>query len=211
MRSARPPETWNLEPGIRPGTWNEIVGAIGGLLLMTVLLAGCYQRMAENPRYDPLEPSGFFADGSSARPLPNDTVARGQLRDDAALFSGKVDGNDRDTFPFPVTREVLGRGRERFDIYCAPCHGEAGYGDGMVVQRGYSRPPSYHTDRLRQAPAGHFFDVVTNGFGAMPSYAAQVPVRDRWAIVAYIRALQLSQNARLDDVPPDERRQLGQP
>jgi mono/diheme cytochrome c family protein len=181
------------------------------LFASAVGATACYQKMAENPRYDPLEPSSFFADGSSARPLPADTVARGHLRDDPALFTGKAGGADLDQFPFPVTREVLERGRQRFNIYCAPCHGEAGYGDGMVVQRGYSRPPSFHTDRLRQAPDGHFFDVVTNGFGAMPSYAAQVPVRDRWAIVAYIRALQLSQNAKLNDVPPDARQQLGQP
>ena len=192
--------------GRRLPRWLVCVG-----LLAVSLGTGCYQRMAATPRYDPFEPSGFFADGTSARPLPADTVARGQLRDDPALFTGKVGGADVDQFPIAVTREVLQRGQQRFDIYCAPCHGRVGDGDGMIVQRGFSPPPSYHSDRLRQAPVGHFFDVITNGFGAMPSYAAQVEVRDRWAIVAYIRALQLSQNATLGDVPPEARGQLGQP
>jgi mono/diheme cytochrome c family protein len=181
------------------------------LFASAVGATACYQKMAATPRYDPLEPSSFFPDGSSARPLPTDTVARGRLADDPALFTGKVNGVDVDQFPFPITREVLDRGRERFNIYCSPCHGPAGDGDGMVVQRGFTRPPSYHIDRLRQAPVGHFFDVVTNGFGSMPSYAAQVPVRDRWAIIAYIRALQLSQHATPADVPPEARPQLGQP
>ena len=181
------------------------------LLAAALATSACYQKMAATPRYDPLEPSGFFADRSSARPLPTDTVARGRLADDPALFTGKVNGADVDQFPVPITREVLDRGQERFNIYCSPCHGPAGDGDGMVVQRGFTRPPSYHIDRLRQAPVGHFFDVVTNGFGSMPSYAAQVPVGDRWAIIAYIRALQLSQHATLDDVPPEARPQLGQP
>ena len=181
------------------------------LVAFLLLTSGCYQKMAEAPRYDPLEPSSFFADGSSARPLPTDTVPRGRLRDDQALFTGKLNGADVDQFPLPITRQDIDRGQERFDIYCAVCHGRAGYGDGMVVQRGFSRPPSFHVDRLRQAPVGHFFDVVTNGFGSMPSYAAQVPVSDRWAIIAYVRALQLSQSATLDDVPSEARARLGQP
>ena len=181
------------------------------LLAGVLATAACYQKMAESPRYDPLAPSSFFPDGSSARPLPPDTVARGHLQDDPALFTGKVDGTDVDQFPFPITRDVLLRGQDRFNIYCTPCHGWAGNGDGMVVQRGFSRPPSFHDDRLRQAPVGHFFDVMTNGFGAMPSYAAQLPVRDRWAVAAYLRALQLSQHATLDDVPPEARQQLGSP
>lgn len=184
--------------------------SVAVLAALALLATACYQKMAENPRYDPLEPSSFFADGSSARPLPADTVARGHLRDDSLLFTGKINNEPVDQFPFPITREVLLRGQERFNIYCAPCHGPTGEGDGMVVQRGFSRPPSYHSDRLRQAPVGHFFDVMTNGFGVMPSYAAQIPVRDRWAIAAYIRALQLSQHATLDDVPPDVRQQLEQ-
>ena len=182
------------------------------LLLVSALLAtACYQKMAANPRYDPLEPSDFFPDGSSARQPPADTVAVGQLRDDSLLFTGKVNGADADQLPFPVTRDVLLRGQQRFNIYCAPCHGEAGYGDGMVVRRGFPAPPSYHTDRLRQAPLGHFFDVMTNGFGRMPSYAAQIPPDDRWAIVAYIRALQLSQHAALTDLPPDVQQRLVPP
>ena len=121
-------------------------------------------------------------------------------------------GQDAARFPFPVTREVLDRGRDRFEIFCAPCHGRTGYGDGMIVRRGFVPPPSFHTDALRQAPVGHLFDVATNGLGAMPSYAAQVPVRDRWAIVAYIKALQLSQHVDVDDLPSDVRQQLeGQP
>jgi mono/diheme cytochrome c family protein len=181
------------------------------LLASVLATAACYQKMAANPRYDPLAPSNFFTDGSSARPLPTDTVARGHLQDDPALFTGKVNGTDVDQFPFPITRDGLLRGEDRFNIYCTPCHGWAGNGDGMVVQRGFTRPPSFHDDRLRQAPVGHFFDVMTNGFGAMPSYAAQIPVRDRWAIVAYLRALQLSQHATLGDVPPDAQQQLGSP
>ena len=175
------------------------------------IVVGCTQRMAAQPSYRPFQPSDLFSDGTSARPAPADTVARGHLADDAALNTGKdANGQDVTEFPIAVTRDVLERGRERFEIYCAACHGYTGEGNGMVVQRGFSTPPSYHSDRLRQAPVGHFFDVITNGFGAMPSYASQVPVDDRWAIVAYIRALQLSQNATLDDVPAEARPQLDQ-
>ena len=132
------------------------------------------------------------------------------LRDDAALFTGLVNGQEVDSFPTVVDRDMLDRGRQRFDIFCLPCHGFAGDGDGIVVQRGFSPPPSFHTERLRQAPVGHFFVVMSSGFGAMPSYAAQIAEVDRWAIVAYIRALQLSQHATIDDVPPSERRALEQ-
>jgi mono/diheme cytochrome c family protein len=186
--------------------------AAAAMLLGVVLLClGCTQKMAEQPYYRPYTPSEIFADGASARPIPQDTVARGHVADDTLLFTGKdANGQDGTQFPFPVTQQVLQRGRDRFEIYCVPCHGYTGDGDGVVVQRGFNPPPSYNTDQLRQAPVGHFFDVVTNGFGAMPSYAAQIPVQDRWAIVAYIRALQLSQNATLDDVPPDARAQLDQ-
>ena len=186
--------------------------AVAALLVgAALLMVACTQKMALQPYYRPYTPSDVFSDGSSARPLPADTVARGQVRDDSLLFTGKdSSGGDSAQFPFPVTREVLNRGRDRFEIYCVPCHGYTGDGDGLVVQRGFNPPPSYNTDRLRQAPVGHFFEVVSNGFGAMPSYAAQVPVRDRWAIIAYIRALQLSQHASLDDVPADARAQLEQ-
>ena len=177
---------------------------VGGVLIGL----GC-QRMATQPYYRPYTPSDFFADGASARPLPVDTVPRGHLVDDTLLFTGKdASGQDAQAFPFPITREVLDRGQQRFNIYCVPCHGLLGDGDGLVVQRGFNPPPSYHTDRLRQAPAGHFFDVISHGFGSMPAYADQVPVVDRWAIVAYIRALQLSQHAPADQLPPDARAQL---
>jgi hypothetical protein len=182
------------------------------LIMGAMLLAvGCTQKMALQPYNRPYTPSDVFPDRSSARPLPEDTVARGHVADDTLLLTGKdSSGQDSTVFPFPITRDVLNRGRDRYEIYCVPCHGYTGDGDGLVVQRGFNPPPSYNTDRLRQAPVGHFFDVMTNGFGAMPSYAAQVPARDRWAIVAYIRALQLSQHASLDDVPPDARAQLEQ-
>ncbi len=181
------------------------------LALCVFSIAGCYQQMANQPKLNPLDASSFFANGSSAQTLVPDTVARGQTRDDPLLFTGKVNGQDSTQFPYPVTREMVLRGQQRFNVYCAPCHGETGQGNGMVVQRGYSPPPSFHQDRLRCAPVGHFFDVITNGFGAMPSYAPQVPVVDRWAIISYIRALQLSQDAPYDSVPADQRTQLGTP
>jgi mono/diheme cytochrome c family protein len=170
--------------------------------------AGCRQDMQDQPKFIPLRPSDFFADGRSERQLVDGTVPRGYLRADDLLNTGKVGGQLADTFPFPITAEVLSRGRERFDVFCSPCHGRTGSGDGMVVRRGYKRPPSYHLDRLRQMPAGYFFDVITNGFGAMPDYRTQIPVRDRWAIVSYIRALQFSEDATIDDVPPAERAKL---
>jgi mono/diheme cytochrome c family protein len=182
------------------------------LAAAALLLAACTQKMAQQPAYRPFAASDSFADGTSARPLPTDTIARGQLNGDVTLATGKnPDGTDSTEFPITVTRAVLERGRSRFETYCTPCHGYAGDGDGMVVQRGFSPPPTFHSDRLRSAPVGHFFDVMSNGLGPMPSYASQVSAIDRWAIAAYIRALQLSQNARLDDVPPDERGQLAQP
>ena len=168
-------------------------------------LAACRQDMHDAPRYDPLEYSSVFPKGSSALPLVEGTVARGFLHEDALLYEGKVNGQPAMSFPFPITRTDLDRGEERFNIYCSPCHGRTGEGNGMVVQRGYRRPPSYHQDRLRDAPVGHFFDVITNGFGAMPDYAAQIKAEDRWAIIAYIRALQLSAHATLGDVPPADR------
>jgi mono/diheme cytochrome c family protein len=161
--------------------------------------------MHDQPKYIPLRESAFFADSRSARPLVEGTVARGQLRDDDLLYTGKVNGQDATVFPAPVTAATMARGRERFDVYCSPCHGRTGQGDGMVVLRGYRRPPSFHQDRLRSAPIGHFFDVITNGFGAMPDYASQVRTEDRWAIIAYVRALQLSEHATLADVPTADR------
>jgi len=170
--------------------------------------AACNQMMNDEPRYKPLASSDFFGDGQSARPHVEGTVARGHLRLNQAFYTGKVGGVLVAAFPVPVTPGLLARGRERFNIFCSPCHGRLGNGDGMVVERGFRSPPSYHIDRLRDAPAGHFFDVMTNGFGAMSSYASRVPVADRWAIVAYIRALQLSQHATLSDPPENERRKL---
>jgi hypothetical protein len=171
-------------------------------------VVACQQKMADQPRYKPLAKSEFFGDDRSARPLVDGTVARGQLKADEQLYTGKINGKLADTFPFPITKEVLLRGQDRFNIFCSPCHDRTGTGQGMVVQRGFRAPPSYHIDRLRQAPAGHFFDVMTHGFGIMPDYAAQVSPKDRWAIIAYIRALQLSQNAKLTDVPEAERHSL---
>jgi mono/diheme cytochrome c family protein len=167
--------------------------------------------MHDNPRYEPLEQSAFFADGRSQRPLVANTVARGQLREDEHLYTGKVNGQLANDFPVPVNEALMLRGQERFNVFCAPCHGRTGSGDGMVVRRGYRAPTSFHDARLRQAPAGYIFDVVTNGFGAMPDYATQVPVVDRWAIAAYIKALQLSQNATVNDVPADRRGDLDKP
>lgn len=161
--------------------------------------------MHDQPKYVPLRASAFFDDGRSARPVLAGTVARGQLRDDSLMHTGKIDGADATIFPFQVDARVMSRGQERFNIFCSPCHGRTGQGDGMVVQRGYRRPPSYHQDRLRDAAVGHFFDVMTNGFGAMPDYAAQIKSEDRWAIAAYIRALQLSEHATLADVPAADR------
>jgi mono/diheme cytochrome c family protein len=175
------------------------------LTLIAIALTSCRQDMHDQPKYIPLRASTFFADSRSARPIVEGTVARGHLRDDELTYTGKVNGQDSTVFPAPVDAAMMARGRERFDIYCSPCHGRTGQGDGMIVRRGYRHPPSFHQDRLRTAPVGHFFDVITNGFGAMPDYATQIRAEDRWAIIAYLRALQLSENATLADVPPSER------
>ncbi|HSK71060.1 MAG TPA: cytochrome c [Pyrinomonadaceae bacterium] len=188
--------------------------------LLPFALIGCRYDMQDTPRYEVYEKSDFFADNRASRDLPEGTVPRGFLRDNKAFYTGKREnaggattsapvqtttdaaGNTLvtsfpdaiDEFPVPVTEELINRGQERYNIYCSVCHGPTGRGDGMVVRRGYYQPPTYHDDRLRNAPVGHFFDVITNGWGRMNSYAGQVPVADRWAIVAYIRALQISQN-----------------
>jgi len=181
------------------------------VLAMSVALAACRQDMHDAPRYEALEASPFFSNGSSARTLVANTVPRGYLREDELLYTGKVAGQFANTFPMAVTADVMARGQERFNVFCAPCHGRSGVGNGMIVQRGFRQPPSYGEQRLRDAPAGYFFDVMTNGFGAMQDYSAQVPVADRWAIVAYIRALQLSMNATVADVPADRRADLDRP
>jgi len=176
--------------------------------------------MHDQPKFVPLRESTFFSDARSARPIVAGTVARGQLHEDSLLYTGKVNGpggpgspgsSDATLFPFAIDEKVIARGRERYDIYCAPCHGRTGVGDGMIVRRGYRRPPTFHQDRLREAPVGHFFDVITNGFGAMPDYATQIRAEDRWAIIAYVRALQLSEHAAIGDVPPDRRGELDRP
>ena len=187
-------------------TWRAL--APGAAVVCALLLGACRQDMQVQPKILPLAESQFFEDGRSARPVVAGTVARGQLRTDELLFTGKSNGADAAQFPFAITRQDLERGRERYNIYCSPCHGASGDGQGMIVQRGFPPPPSYHIDRLRQAPAGHFFDVITNGYGAMFSYASRVNPQDRWRIVAYIRALQLSQNGSLADVPPGDRQTL---
>ncbi|HEV2176865.1 MAG TPA: cytochrome c [Terriglobia bacterium] len=171
-------------------------------------MASCRLDMHTQPKYTSYEPSAFFADGRSERPEVPGTVARGYARTDELLYTGRVNGQLADKFPFPITSADLARGRERYNIYCTPCHDYTGNGRGMIVQRGFQQPPSYHIDRLRQAPVGHFFEVITNGYGAMYSYASRVPVKDRWRIAAYIRALQLSQHAALPDVPESERAKL---
>ena len=183
----------------------KIVRLCCGTALLFWLIA-CQQQMADQPRYKPLAKSDFFGDERASRPLVDGTVARGYLRADEQLYTGKVNGKLVETFPFPIDEKTLLRGQARYDIFCAPCHDRVGTGQGMIVRRGYRPPPSYHIDRLRAAPPGYFFDVISHGFGAMPDYADQIPPRDRWAIVAYIRALQLSQHASLADVPDNQRR-----
>ena len=177
-------------------------------VLATALLAGCRQDMHDAPRYEAFEASATFADNRASRTPPAGTVPRGWLREDEALYTGKAAGQVLDQFPFAIARADLARGQERFNIYCTPCHGKLGDGNGMVVQRGLRQAASFHQDRLRQEKVGYFFDVITNGFGAMPDYATQIPVRDRWLIVAYVRALQLSQHASVDDVPAERRNEL---
>ena len=172
--------------------------------------SACRQDMHDQPKYIPLRESTFFSDSLSARQPVADTVARGHLDDDTLLYTGRVGNSLAEEFPFPVDQKVMARGQERFNIYCSPCHGRTGMGDGMVVRRGYRRPPPYDDPRLLAAPVGHFFDVITNGFGAMPDYAAQIVPQDRWAIIAYVRALQLSAHATIADVPPAERPRLEQ-
>lgn len=197
--------------------------AIFAVVAACILSAACGVRfdMQDQPRYKAYKESDFFSDKRASRNLPEGTVARGHLKDNKAFYTGKIDNpnlniqvetttnaagntlvssfpNDIDEFPIPVTKELVDRGQERYNIYCIVCHGPVGKGDGMVVRRGFPAPPTYHDDRLRNAPVGHFFDVMTNGWGKMNSYAAQIPAADRWAIVAYIRALQISQNPSAD-------------
>lgn len=175
------------------------------LLALFFVTAGCRIDMHIQPYYRPLAKSDFFADGRSARNPVEGTVARGDLREDTYLYTGKIGNDLGDYMPFPVTPEVLARGQNRFNVYCTPCHGRVGDGNGFIPTRGFKHPPSYHIERLRKVPLGYFFDVMTNGFALMPDYSAQIAPRDRWAIAAYIRALQLSQNAPAADVPPGQK------
>lgn len=167
-------------------------------------LAGCRQDMQDQPRYKPLAGSRIFPDGRSARPIPAGTIARDELDANDLVHTGKNAAGDwTDTLPVPVTITLLHRGQERFDIFCSPCHARIGDGSGMVERRGFLRAADLHTDRIRQEPPGYIFEVISKGFGAMPDYDDQIPAGDRWAIVAYIRALELSRNASLSDIPPD--------
>jgi mono/diheme cytochrome c family protein len=174
---------------------------------MVMLLAACRQDMQDQPKYEPLERSAFFPDGMASRRPVLGTIARGQLVLDVVRATGKR-GKDYAANPLPRTTDVFTRGRERFDIYCAPCHDRAGTGSGMIVERGFKQPTSLHDDRLRRAADGYLFETITQGFGVMPSYAQQIPVDDRWAIAAWIRVLQRSQAATLADVPAADRGRL---
>lgn len=183
------------------GTGLRKAAAVGAFAACAVL-AGCRQDMQNQPKFIPQRGTDFYTDGRSARPQVENTVARGQLRQDTYYYTGLVDGKEGNAMPFPVTLQVLERGQERYNIYCTPCHSRVGNGVGMIVQRGYSKAGNFHTARLQAAPLGHFFSVMTHGYGSMPDYSAQIQPQDRWAIVAYIRALQLSQNAKPADEAP---------
>lgn len=180
--------------------------SIHSAAVLAILLAagGCHLDMQDQPRYAPLTANPFYRDSSSARNLPEGVVARGQARTDELLYSGRVNGRFATVFPFEITGPVLHRGQDRFNTFCSPCHGRLGDGNGMIVQRGFPRPRSFHNDTLRAEPPGYFFDVITNGFGRMYSYSASVNVRDRWAIVAYIRALQLSRRVPVSELSAAE-------
>jgi hypothetical protein len=175
--------------------------AISCAMAAMLAMAGCRADMQDQPRMFPQRGTDFFADGRSVRPQMANTVARGQMHEDSYFYTGMQDGKEGNALPFPVTMAVMERGQERYNVYCTPCHSRVGNGEGMIVQRGYRPAGNFHTDRLMNAPLGHFFNVMTNGYGAMPEYASQVAPADRWAIVAYIKALQLSQAAKQSDAP----------
>jgi Cytochrome C oxidase, cbb3-type, subunit III len=200
---------WMRKGGIprTPEAWVFArAGSLGALLTAIALLSACRIDMHVQPRQNPLSRSDFFSDQRSARPPVEGTVARGQLHEDSYFYTGKIGGNPGDAMPFPITKEVLLRGEERFNIFCAPCHSRLGDGNGFVTSRGFSKqPPSFHIARLEKAPLGYFYDIISEGFGVMPDYASQIPPQDRWDIVAYVRALQLSQNATRADVPPAQK------
>lgn len=187
----------------------KIPRTISALIPLVVSLTACRRDMQDQPKYKPLQKSEFFADGRSARPVPANTVAWDELNDTDPEHTGEANGVFLDTIPLPVNEALLRRGQQRFDIFCSPCHGRTGDGNGMVAQRGFRIPANLHTDRLRQVPPGYIFEVITNGYGAMPEHRDQIPVADRWAIVAYVRALQLSRNASISDVPGEAVNRLG--
>ncbi|MFC1976632.1 c-type cytochrome, partial [Chloroflexota bacterium] len=185
------------------------------LTILTIFLTGCDLvppfHMRDQAKVQALQESQFYADGLAARPVPANTIPRGEwgeIKLNEHLYTGKIEGEFATTFPMPVTDELMQRGQDRYDIFCTPCHDRTGYGEGMIVQRGFRQPPSYHDDRLREQPVGYFYDVISNGIGGMYSYSDRVNPNDRWAIVVYIRALQRSQNATLDDVPEVEKSNL---
>jgi hypothetical protein len=184
------------------------IAFISLVLVQMAFLSACDNSMRDQAKYQPLEKSDFFADGQASRHLVEGTIPRGGLEIDEHLYTGKVDGKHVDNFPFEITDEILKRGQERYNIYCAVCHDQLGYGNGMVVQRGFTQPKSFHEQRLIDSPEGYFFDVITNGFGKMNGYDYQVKPHDRWAIVAYIRTLQQSQNVDLKDAPKEEQQKL---
>jgi mono/diheme cytochrome c family protein len=193
--------------GNAPGKATQLCrGAV--LVLLAAAVTGCRQDMHDQPKYRPFRESEIFADKRSARPFVPGTVARGTLREDAVLYTGKSGGDFVTEIPVKVTADLLARGQAQYQVFCAPCHGRTGRGDGMIVQRGFKKPSSYHVDRLRQMPIGYFYDVMTIGFGAMSDYSAQVTPEDRWAIAAYVRTLQYSQYAPAADVPKDKHPEL---
>jgi hypothetical protein len=187
---------------LKGSAWPKVFATV----IAITLTSACRIDMHVQPRQNPLSRSDFFTDQRSARPIVEGTIARGQLHEDDYFYTGKIGSNPGDVMPFPVTKEILERGQERFNIYCAPCHSRVGDGNGFVPSRGFSRkPPSFHIVRLQKAPVGYIFDVMTNGFGIMPDYSSQISAQDRWNIIAYIRALQLSQNATQSDVPAGQK------
>lgn len=173
-----------------------------------LVLSGCRQDMHNQPKYVPYRSSEFFQDGLSERQQIVHTVARGELHEDDYLYTGKVGTKDGDRFPFPITQAIMERGRERYDIYCSPCHSRVGDGNGMIVKRGYRQAANFHDQKYASQTVGHYYDVISHGFGAMPDYGAQIEPPDRWAIAAYIRALQYARNGTRSDVPADQRGQL---
>jgi mono/diheme cytochrome c family protein len=178
------------------------------VVIAALCLCGCRQDMQDQPKIKPLSESNFFSDGRASRPIPENTIAQNELNDNDTFHTGNANGTFAATIPIPVTLDLLQRGQERFNIFCSPCHSRLGDGNGEVAQRGFRLPQNLNSDRIRQVPPGYIFQVITNGYGGMPDHGDQIPVRDRWAIVAYIRALELSREAPLADVPADARAQL---